>query len=66
MPLPISIHCDDWPFAALVPREKCETVRVSMLAGIGKVKHEFREAAMELYMWLGEVGQGDVLAMFYY
>ena len=66
VPLPISINSHEWPYAALVPRESCEKVRASMLAGIGKVKPEFREAAMELYMWLGEVGHDDVLAMFYY
>ena len=66
VPLPISINSQEWPYAALVPAEKCEKARASMLAGIGKVKPEFREAAMELYIWLGEVGHGDVLAMFYY
>lgn len=66
LPLPISISSQEWPYAALVPREKCEKARASMLAGIGKVKPEYREAAMEVYMWLGEVGHSDVLAMFYY
>jgi hypothetical protein len=66
LPLAISINSQEWPYAALVPREKCEKARASMLAGIGKVKPEYREAALELYMWLGEVGHRDVLAMFYY
>jgi hypothetical protein len=67
MPLPLSIKSDgDWPYAALVPREKCEPARTSLLANIGKLKPEFREAALELYMWLGEVGRTDLLALFYY
>ena len=66
VPLPISIKSHEWPYTALVPRKKCEKARASMLAGIGRVKPEFREAAMELYTWTGEVGHGDVLAMFYY
>lgn len=66
VPLPLSIKSDDWPYAALVSYEKCQQARASLVAGIGKVKPPFREAAMELHSWLGEVGSADVLAMFYY
>ena len=66
VPLPLSIHSREWPYVALVPHEKCQKARASMVGGIGKVKPEYREAAMEIYMWLGEVGHGDLLAMFYY
>lgn len=66
LPLPLSLDCDDWPYAALIPSERCAVVRASIVAGVGKVKPEFRDALLELHAWLGEVGDRGVLALFCY